>query len=539
MKMHEYYRIKFVMSRGRKFSLALIAFLAFSNLALSQISQPHRFEREQKGSDEYYTIISLKEEGLALLRILDKYDGGKRKSELVLLDTALNEKGVIEFDVEQRNSMLGYEYIAGNLVLLYRQGENAKKFLFLNFDLASRTETARIEINPELEFKITHFSKVNNHVVLGGYVSDDPAVILFNLLDKQIKVLPGFFQKDTELVDVRVNQNNTFNTIITDRTDRAARKLLFKTFDEEGNVLLETGAPIGDDIVLQTSISSTLEREDLIVLGTWGQRAGRQSSGFFAWPVDPFKEQQIEYTYFGQLEGFFDYMNPKRARRIKEKTKQDIQDNKRPDFSTYVVPFRIVEHKDGFLMLAEVYDPQSSSPYYANPYYNNPAFYGSGISPYWPGYYPGMRMYRAPYMYGSNVKNSDQIKTYSSAVLAFDSKGKLLWDYSLKLDDMTSAALEQEADFHYDGETLTILYKKESELILKRFSIESDQSQENKIKVTVTDPLDEIRHETEQEGGILHWEGNSFYMWGYQTIRNTTKEDKVRDIFYINKVVVH
>jgi hypothetical protein len=150
-----------------------------------------------------------------------------------------------------------------------------------------------------------------------------------------------------------------------------------------------------------------------------------------------------------------------------------------------------------------------------------------------------MRMYRAPYMYGSNVKNTDQIKTFSSSVLAFDPKGKLLWDHSLKLDDMTSAALEQEADFHYDGETLTILYKKESEVILKRFSMEADQSQENKIKVMLSDPLDEIRHETEQEGGILHWAGNSFYMWGYQTIRNTTKEDRVRDIFYVNKVVVH
>lgn len=527
------------MSKGIKFFFSLIVLCSVSDLAFSQISQPHRFEREQKGSDEYYTIISLKEEGLALLRVLDKYDGGKRKSEIVLLDTALNEKGTIEFEVEQRNSMLGYEYVGGNLVVLYRMGENAKKLLFLNFDIATRKETARVEINPELEFKITHFSKVNDHIVLGGYVSDDPAVILFNLTDKQIKVLPGFFQKDTELVDIRVNQNNTFNTIITDRTDRASRKLLFKTFDENGNVLLEAGAPIDEDVVLQTSISSSLEREDLIVMGTWGQRAGRQSSGIFAWQVDPFNEQKIVYKYFGQLNGFFDYMNPKRARRIKEKTKQDLQDNKRPDFATYFVPFRILEHKDGFLMFAEVYDPQSSSPYYANPYYNNPAFYGSGISPYWPGYYPGMRMYRAPYMYGSNVKNSDQIKTISSSVLAFDPKGNLLWDYSLKLDDMNSAALEQEADFYYDSSALTILYKKESEVIQKRFIIGSDKSEENKIKVKLSDPIDEIRHETEQEGGILHWTGNTFYMWGYQTIRNTTKEDRVRDIFYVNKVVVH
>ena len=520
--------------------LAAMITLCFStHHGYSQVSQTHRFERKQKGSDEYYTIISLKEQGVALLRDLDKYNGGKRKSEVVILDTALQEKSIIEFEVEQRSTILGYEYVNGDLILLYRLGDNAKKLLFLNFNISKGEETMRVEINPELEFKITHFSKVNDHIVLGGYVSNDPAVILFNLNDKQIKVLPGFFQKDTELVDIRVNQNNTFNTIITDRTDRAERKLLFRTFDEEGNILLEAGASIGEDIVLQTSISSTLEREDLVVLGTWGQRAGRQSSGFFAWPVDPFKEQAINYTYFGELKGFFDYMNPKRARRIKENTRLDLQNKKRPDFATYVVPFKIVEHKEGFLMLAEVYDPQSASPYYANPYYNNPGFYGPGMSPYWPGYNPGMRMYRAPYMYGSNVKNSDQIKTYSSSVLAFDAKGKLLWDYSLKLDDMTSAALEQEADFYYDNGTLTILYKKESELITKKFMTDSNEGEETKLPVKLNDPVDVIRHEREQDGGILHWTGNSFYMWGYQTIRNPAHEERVREVFYLNKVVVH
>ena len=36
--------------------------------------------------------------------------------------------------------------------------------------------------------------------------------------------------------------------------------------------------------------------------------------------------------------------------------------------------------------------------------------------------------------------------------------------------------------------------------------------------------------------GILHWVGNSFYMWGYQTVRNPNNEEKVREVFYLNKV---
>ena len=57
------------------------------------------------------------------------------------------------------------------------------------------------------------------------------------------------------------------------------------------------------------------------------------------------------------------------------------------------------------------------------------------------------------------------------------------------------------------------------------------------MKVKTSDPLDEIKSEKEFEGGVRHWFANSFYVWGYQSVRNSTKEDKVRDVFYINKVV--
>ncbi len=62
----------------------------------SQTLQPQRFERQQKNSDDYYHVISLKEEGLALFRERDKYKGSNRIWELLLLDTALQEKKVIE-----------------------------------------------------------------------------------------------------------------------------------------------------------------------------------------------------------------------------------------------------------------------------------------------------------------------------------------------------------------------------------------------------------------------------------------------------------
>jgi hypothetical protein len=66
----------------------------------------------------------------------------------------------------------------------------------------------------------------------------------------------------------------------------------------------------------------------------------------------------------------------------------------------------------------------------------------------------------------------------------------------------------------------------------------SKESEEITEKVKATYPEDEIRSDKEGEGGVSHWYGSTFYVWGYQTLRNNTKDDKVRDVFYINRIEI-
>ena len=98
--------------------------------------------------------------------------------------------------------------------------------------------------------------------------------------------------------------------------------------------------------------------------------------------------------------------------------------------------------------------------------------------------------------------------------------------------------LEQVSDYLMKNDQLYFLYKKESDLKLKVVSLQDGQALENSLKVQTNDPLDEIRSEKEFEGGVRQWLPDAFYVWGYQAIRNTTQEDRVRDVFYITKVVV-
>jgi hypothetical protein len=525
-------------SRVTIWCAALTTLLLVSTTSFGQLSQKGRFERPQKNSDDYYNVISLKEEGLALFRERDKYKANNQIWELILLDTAMQEKSTIELQVNSRYKMVGYEISPGHLFFLFRTGETTRNdFELIDVDLKG-SEAGRYQIKPELDFKLTHFVKAGDNFVFGGYVNNEPAIIHYELADKQIRVIPGFFQKDTELVDLRTNQNQTFNTVLIDRGSKENRKLVMRTFDETGKQLLEDIVPIDEQKSLQNGITSILEREDLAVMGTWGERNSKQSIGFYFMYVDPFKEQQIKYIDFGQLTHYLDYISPKRAERIKQNSADDAKAGRVPNYTNYVMPFRIAEYPDGFLLLAEVYTPVSNvNPYYSSPYYYNPYYSPYGFNPYG-FYYPGLsRMYR-PYSYSSNARNTNEIRTHETVLISFGGDGKVNWDYSVKLDEMKMPSIEQVADFCLAKDSVYFLYKKESDIKVKMISSKDDKALENSVKVQTSDPVDEIRSEKEYEGGVRQWYGSTFYVYGYQTIRNNTKEDRVRDVFYVNKVVV-
>jgi hypothetical protein len=522
------------MRYARLLSVAFLLILIVSP-AYSQVVQAKRYEREQKNSDDYFHIISLEQKGLALFRERDKYKNSNRIWELLFLDTAMNEKSVLELEIKERYKMVGYETSDNNLYFLFRAGETNRNDLMLIDISLQGEEKNRYLIKPDMDFRLTHFIKAGSNFAFGGYVSNESMLMIYEPSGNNLKVVPGFFQKDTELVDLRTNQNQTFNVVMINRTSRGERKMIFRTFDETGKQLMEDGVVIDDDITLQTGLTSTLEREDLLVAGTYGERNSKQSQGFFTLPVDPFGEQKIKYIDFGQLNNFVKYMNEKRAERIKQNSKEATAEGRQPTFTTYVMPYRIVENKNGYFLLAEVYNPMHSSPA-VSPYYYNPYYTSSGYNPYW-YYYPGMsRMYR-PYMYNNpNPRSSDETKSLQTVVVAIDQHGNVKWDQSLKLEEIRMPSLQQVGDFYIDKDRLHIIYKKESELKVKSVVLSSNTVSEQSEKIMTLNEQDIIRSEKETESGVRHWYGNSFYVWGYQTLRNANMENKVRDVFYINRI---
>ncbi len=513
--------------------LLVLMFALADRDAIGQLMSIGRYEKEIKPSDNGFTMVPMAENGMAIIHEQDRFLSGKKLWEVFILDSDLNEKWHSDIEVKSGFSLIGYDYTDHHVYFLFREGDkDFNKFNLAQINISSYT-IRYFEIDHEFSFRITHFNVVGENVLFGGYVSREPAVMLYETASQSLRVIPGFFLKDTELLDVRVNNNNTFNTLLIERNSLDKRHLVMKTFDQTGILLLEDYIEIEKDKNILTGISSGLKREELLIVGTYTEGLTNVGLGFYSVLVDPFSEQSINYIPYTSLNHLLGYLPDKRASKIKAKAKEKIEIGKNPDYKAHLLPIRIHEADEGFYFLSEMYDPASANnrPYWNN--YNNP-YYGYGYSPY--SYNPVMNRYAStPYSY-NNTSQTSSAKMIESVLTLFDNNGKLMWDTSLKFDNIKRYAPEQSSDFIVKSGLIHLTYKKDKELIVSTASLRQEPELDT-LSIPLLNPDDVIRHESEDDTGIRFWNGDSVFVWGYQSLRNKNKNegDQVRYVFYINK----
>ncbi len=518
------------------FVIGALTFLSIVSTA--QVEQTARYERERKSNDPEFMLIPMNEKGIALIHDKDQFKEGKKLWELIILNADLTEAWGLEMDIESRLRLVGHDYKDDLVYILFRTSDHEGSDLNL-FTIHTKTqEVKRFTIKQELTFKVTHLGVLNRAIVLGGYVNNDPAVLIYDLETENLKIVPGFFISETELLDLRVNANNTFNTLIIDRTTKEKKKLILKTFDATGAMLFDDIIELDAKRVLLSGITSTLKNDELLITGTWTLGTSKQAAGIYSVLADPFSDQSIKFYDFGGLEHFLEYQTPKRAAKLKQKSSQAKISSSIPEFKAYTSVIRMEETLMGFALLAEVYQPSSNNNY--NPYmtgFSNPnPYYIGGYSPY--SYNPFMsRYYNSPYQYNNGPSQVGETKILFSSVLVFDLKGNLTGDYGLVLEEKNSTGLEQTADFLFNRDKVAIAYKKEKDLIIMHHT--ADGSTLDTLQTTLQKPGEIIRSDSE-DGYVRSWYQNYMYSWGYQHIKDQGKlsEDPNRYVFYINKIRV-
>ena len=502
--------------------------------ASAQLSQPIRWEQELKYTEDAYSIVNLRQQGLALIRDLEDYQNGKAKWEVTLLDTLFRKTWTTTLLVESEYVFLGYEYTLNTLNLMFRKSliENLDVQIF-DIDLVNKTvHEAKTDL--KLQVRLSHYTVANGNCVFGGYVGLDPVLIIFEPATNRNLIVPGFFLAQSELLDVRPNSNGTFNILMGQR-NQGKEKLIFRTFDKRGTILVEDVIPIDDDKTILKGACSTLQHDEVLIGGTFTLKNGRQASGLFSSLVDPFSEQPVNFTEFSQLQHFLDYLPDRKARKIREKSATRTTYGKEAGFRTNVRVHRIEEFKGGFALFGESYleSTSTSNSFAQTPYAGSASRpYSTSSNPY--GYNPYGGRYTSQ---NRDLITSFDLRMNQGFVVAFDYKGNRLWDYSVPMSELKAYTHDQISDFAIAEDVPNFLYKNESNLMFSNHSTDTLQvSQAKEIQIKLNSEWEEAKPADNDDGLVRHWFNQNFYVWGVSNIKDKRPGSANRRVFYINKI---
>ena len=190
--------------------------------------------------DEHYVIISAEEKGVVLYREVKNTETKmERKWEVVYLDTALNVVWKNNYYINLRYINRGYEYASGYFYLLFQQNtESPDADLYVvRISLKDQSYNTFL-IEREYPLDLTEFEVLDNTLIFAGYANTRPAVVCYEYGKNQPKVLPGFYNNKSELLQLELDHKlHIFDVVTSIRTNDGRKTISIKTFDTLGEML--------------------------------------------------------------------------------------------------------------------------------------------------------------------------------------------------------------------------------------------------------------------------------------------------------------
>ena len=512
--------------------------LAFCSLqCLAQLSQPKRYEMEKQNTDDYFTVLPSGQEGVIILRDTDDYRKGEGDVwHVVSLDTDLEERWNKEITIDVKFNIKAYDLKDNHVYLVFREGEYAKSDYHLIRIGVLDGEVERFDISNEIELELSHLTLLGDRLILGGYVRYSPTLMSYKLGNDKLEVVPGFFKDRSDIVDLRANDNNTFN-VVTLEKDYAGWFLRLRMYSQSAEILFEREVRMQSQKRVLSAKSTGFVNGNIALAGTYGASKSNYSQGVYFAVVKPEGQDNIiKYYPFSEFEHFFDYMKPSRASRLKEKAKKRAGAGKEYKFSQRLLLNQLRSTTDGYLLSAEVYHPRFDqtnrrpffNDYFGMPYtMNGTNFDNRAYSRY--SKQPNSLV---------NLENANGFEYHQAVVIELGAKGGLKWDNSFAIDDIETQSLEQVVHLGRSGDKINMVYLHED--VARYKTIEQDEDlDQGEQELTLLYGTDEVKHNYGGIGGAIHWYDEVFLVWGYQRVENEVVPDVEprRNVLFINKLV--
>ncbi|RTQ50251.1 hypothetical protein EJV47_11530 [Hymenobacter gummosus] len=333
-------------------------------------------------------------------------------------------------------------------------------------------------------------------------------VLHVDVEEEEFRLLPAVYeQAPTELTFLPDSATQRAGYVVSQSNGFLAR-LQVKQLSARGQLMAsrfiqaESGRGL---ITAQLSPGDTSQR---LVAGTYTLRDPRYSQGLFAsnLPGDPTLRPPLRFYDFAVLKHFFDFMNPRRAARVRARSAERRAAGRELRLRYRILTHRMIPFQDGYVMVAEVYYPQ----------YRTGANYG------WASY-------GTPRMF-------DTYRSTHAIVCGFDRYGTLLWDNTFVLKNAEQSTLAETVRLRPlpDGQRLAMVYMDEEKLRYK--IVDRTASSPNDLHVDIQTNTQGLREKTlsTTQAGVLPWYGSRYLAYGFQRVR--TEHGPARQVFFLNAV---
>jgi hypothetical protein len=460
--------------------------------------------------DNGFEMVPAGSKGLFLERSL--ISSKSNQIEILRLDTSLTTKWHGFIPIDKNYLVFGHQYFDDKLFLLLRYRDYTKKDLRLIAVNADSATYIEYKIKGYIAFNPVEFQVMPRGVAIGGYFGRTPLVLFYSFIDHRSKVLPGLLNEAGELNQIKFNNDETFDVLISGWNYQRQKTMWIKRYDYQGNLLSNVSLDSQDNKHLIFGRLLTTDDDMQIIAGVYGNRFSDYSRGVFICSIDAAGYQQVKYYNFGDLENFFKYMKAKKEKRVKNRIERRKVKGKKIRFNYRFLVHQFIPYNGQFLMLGEAFYPKYT-------YQDRAGFFTQ------PGYY-------------GPVQNGRLFEGYyytHAVIIAFNEKGDLLWDNSFEINDIKSFKLEQFVQARLFEDKIALFYfydnKVRSKLIHKNQVLEANIDEIDDREL----PGEIAKTDKGSPPQLEYWYRDFFLANGVQNIETRSGRHK-RRVYFVDKI---
>lgn len=452
--------------------------------------------------DESFEVFPLGDQGALTILRKGVFSGRGEEWHLSRLDTNLRAAWASSYQLNFRYvPVMAYQ---NQLYAYWVFAEpDTDKFLFLQVNL----ETGDRDVHEGKllsNIDIHHFKVMESKAILAGYHRGRPVVVVYSFFDRTTRVLPGLYEKNSELNGIDLNEHDGLINVITYAFRKRQCLFQIKTYNYEGRHLKTTTLTDEDYSIISGQIIP-LNENDSYLIGNYSIGCTPFSQGIYISHIMDTEPEKLEYIEFSELENFFNYMSPKRKARMIARIGKRKSLGKENKFRYRLLLHNLIETETEILLVAEVYYPN-----YRN---YNPG--GVGMNSFSRG----------------TIRAQDGYRYTHAIVCGFDKDGKYKWDNSFAIKNLVSYDLQEMVQLSRFGDYWVLAYPDEG-------NIHTEVIKREKVIVEST------KHELQPKSrGLLYhenanlaaWYDRYFIAFGRQKPEDAPTASQ-KEVYYITKL---